>query len=158
MPELRLAALCVERRRAALALFNETRLEDLIIHHLPSDHAKAITSLTVFLKREIERSALEYLALARPAEKASERVKLMHTALIEVLRAHGIPFLEVSDDELFSTYSEPPLRHREHLRAAAARIWPPLNDRRTARSAIDSALLGLHVQAERLFRLHGVQQ
>jgi hypothetical protein len=157
MPDMTLSALSLERRSAALAFFKDMQLEDILIRQLSSDPAKAISSVTEFLNRALERNRIKFVALLQPKSESGERVNELYKMALSAIREAAIPFVEVSEQELFDSYGHPPLRKRQHLRKAGRNIWPALNDIYATRSAVDAAVLGLHVQVEHLFNIQSEQ-
>jgi hypothetical protein len=65
--------------------------------------------------------------------------------------------VEVPFKDLLESFASAPIRHRHRLRQIARRIWPILDSRKCDVAALDAAVLGLHVQVERLFNIQEVQ-
>ena len=151
MIDLSLAALSIERRTVALALFTNGRLSGISIHHLPIQPAKASHSLAGFLNSSFDLHHIQNVALEQSSSGHSDRAKVLRGVAIDAIRQAGIPLIEVSVNDLLSSYAHPALRKREQLRRIARSIWPSLNNARATHSAQDAALLGLHTQVERLF-------
>jgi hypothetical protein len=151
MIDTSLAALSIERRTAALALFTNCRIDEINIRHLPAELSKASHSLVGFLNSAMDLRHIQFIAIAQPLPASSLRTQMLHRTAIDAIRAAGIPLLEVPDEQLFASYAHPPLQRREQLRRIARSIWPSLNNARATHSAQDAALLGLHTQVERLF-------
>jgi hypothetical protein len=158
MTEQKLAALAVERRTVAIAFFRNSHIEDLLIRHLPADLPRALISLSVVLNQVFERNSIEYFAFARLPEIASERQKQLSVLCIEQARAVGVPFVEVSEADIFAAYGFPALQRREQVRMVGKTIWPSLDSKAATRSAVDAALLGLYAQIERLFGFYEVSE
>jgi hypothetical protein len=156
MIDTTLAALSIERRTAALALFTNSRLDGITIRHLPAEPSKALHSLAGFLNSAMDLRHIQFIAVAQPLPTSSLRTEMLHRTAIDAIRAAGIPLLEVPDEQLFASYAHPPLQRREQLRRIARSMWPSLNSARATHSSQDAALLGLHVQIERLFAFHEV--
>lgn len=151
MIEITLAALSIERRTVALALFTNCRLDEIAVRHVPSELTKASHSVTGFLNSTFDLQHINFMVLAQPAANFSRRAEILHQTAIDTIRAAGIPLLEVPEEQLLDSYAHPALRRREQLRRIARSIWPSLNNARATHSAQDAALLGLHTQVERLF-------
>lgn len=153
MNELTLAALGVEQRQIAVALFTRTHLDEILVHHLPSDQEKATTALVAYLRRTIESYCVPLLALQKPPINSRDRQHAIYGNAIAVARLMGVPTWEVSAEELFAGFGYPSLDRKEQLRRVGRNIWPVLASKGIARSSIDAAVLGLHVQVERMLAL-----
>lgn len=154
MKNFSLAAFSAERRVAALALFQGTHLADTKLRHLPLDNNKASGSVRELVTRTLEHHKPEFIAIASPSSKASDRIRGFCTSVREIASSLGIPTVEVDDLSLMCAYGSPPLTRKEHIRRAGRTIWPGLNDAKARRAAVDAATAGLHVQMERLFSQH----
>lgn len=157
MTDISGTALVCERRVATLAFFCSTHLHQMAVRHLPADANKAALSLMAFLTQALEDQRVKFLAFAKPPNNATPRTMELHRLAVGVARDAGIPIVEVKQEQILEAYGHPPLRRREQLRKLGKAIWPTLNEPRVTRSAIDSALLGLYVQTERLFTSHQQQ-
>lgn len=158
MNDLTLAALSIERRTVALALFTNSHLEDVLIRHLPDEMAKAIQSLTGFLNSSIDLQHVQFMALPLPTTKSSRRAQMLNRTATDTLRLAGIPLMQVSEQQLLESYALPSLGNREQLRRSARSLWPSLNNVRATRCSLDAALLGLHAQVQRLLGSREVVQ
>jgi hypothetical protein len=158
MIELPIATLSFERRVAAFALFRELHLDDIVLLRLPTDTDAALNRLAGFVNREITHNKIQFLALATPPSRLGDRITEMHSVAVEVLRGAKIPFIEVAEETLLEAYANPGLTRRDQLRAIGRTIWPSLNSAQATNSSVDAALLGLHVQIERLFSLYEVAE
>jgi hypothetical protein len=154
MKHLSLAAFSAERRIAALAIFQGTQLEDTKLRHLPLDSNKATGSVRELVTRTLEHHQPEFIAIASPSTKVSDRIRGFCAAVKEIANSLGIPAVEVDDPSLMCAYGSPPLTRKEHIRRAGRGIWPGLNDAKAKHAAVDAATAGLYVQMERLFSLH----
>lgn len=157
MKDFTLAALGLEQRKVALALFTKSHLDEVIVHHLPSDPEKAIQSLTGFLRSAIEVHDVQYLALRNLSGNANERICKSYERCRGVLRIMGIPCSEISETELLNGFGHPALTRIDHLRRAGRNIWPILASKGVAKSSIDAAVLGLYVQVSRMLNWCEVQ-
>jgi hypothetical protein len=154
MSDITLAAIILQRRTVGIALLRKTRVEEIILRQLSYDLETAQKSTVGFLTEMSNRRKIEFIALLIPKEDASERIHIFHQESIRVVREAGIPLLEVSESELFASYGYPVLSGWAQLRKIGKTIWPMLN---SASPSIDAALLGLHVQVERLIAIHSQQ-
>lgn len=149
MFEAPLAAVGFERRRVAVALFHKLQLEDILVRNLPPEETGAQASLAAFLGNALVGQAIEFLAIGEYGSGC--RAKQMHDLAICAASDAGIPLQQVTLSELLSASAFPALRRRSQLRSMASSFWPVLNDPRTGHAGLDAAVLGLHVQLERLF-------
>jgi hypothetical protein len=149
MFEAPLAAVGFERRRVVIALFDQTHLDDVLVKNFSSDEPGTMTSLAAFLASVFAKQNIEYLAIEEP--RGGLRLRQMHRMVIQAANDASIPLQRVSSSELLKASASPPLSRRNQLRCMAGSIWPSLNDPRTGHAGLDAALLGLHVQLDRLF-------
>lgn len=154
MKHFTLVAFGVERRVAAFALFRGSRLEYTKLRHLPLDTSKASGSIRELVAQILERHNPEFVAVSRPSEKSSERIRSFCEVVKDIAGNLGIPAVEVDDKMLMSAYGHPPLRRKEHVRSAGRTIWPRLIECKSKKASVDAALVGLYIQTERLFSLH----
>jgi hypothetical protein len=157
MNNLILAAFTIERRAVCFALFQQVQLDDVLVRQLPADEGRAATAVIGFLNQMIERDEAGYVAFISPPDSASARYRQLYEVSIQVIRARGIPCVEVPESKLLAAYGYPSLKRREQLRKVGRTIWPSLNSKAATRAAVDAAVLGLHVQVERLFNIQEVQ-
>lgn len=151
MNDLILAAFTIERRAVCFTLFRQVQLEDVLFRQLPADEAKAEIAAIGFLNQVIEREQVGYFAVISPPDTASARYRQLYDASIKAVRTKGVPCVEVPESDLLLAYGYPSLKRREQLRKVGHMIWPSLNSPAATRAAVDAAVLGLHVQVERLF-------
>jgi hypothetical protein len=78
---------------------------------------------------------------------------MLKRALIQSLRADGIPIWEVPTVDLLRSFGEPKLGSRHALHQTCVEIWPDLNTFRPSRPVLQAAATGLYVQSERLLSL-----
>lgn len=145
----KLAALKIERRSVALAVFQGDHLDYTQIRQLSSSHEKAEASAAEFINWmcgtfEIESAALEWMS----PESDIQRATLTRSIIVE-LRNSAVSIWEISKPLMLSAYGFPPARSRREMREVAHSIWPILGENT---GALDAAALGLYVQTERLFR------
>lgn len=147
-PLLKLAAIKIERRSVAAAVFNGEHLDYTQVRQLSSSHEKAEASATGFVNWICGNFAIESAALeSMPAASAIQRSVLTRSIITE-LRTSAITVWEVPKPQLLHAYGYPPPKARKELREAVHSIWPILND---DTGVLDAAALGLYVQTERLF-------
>lgn len=151
MEAMRVAAIRIDRRAAAAAVFIGSQLDYTQVVHLPPILDKAESSVTGFLNWilasfGIESAAIESVDLSDQIR----RFELTKTA-VSVLRSASVPVWEVSKTELLSSFGYPVPRNRKEVRESVAQIWPMLNTRGTSHWVLDAVAIGLYVQTERLF-------
>ncbi len=149
-----LAAIRVDRRAVAIALFNGAQLDYTQTRQLPGGIGKAETSLTAFLNWVLATFAVEGAAIETVSGAENiQRARLARVA-IEAIRNASVPIWEIPKDELLSSFGHPGLQSRKGLREIISRIWPILNTRGNTHWILDAVALGLYVQVERLFHHH----
>ena len=157
MKSFTLAAFSAERRAAAITCFSGLQLHDTCIRHLPVDPIKAMGSVRELITRTLEHHRPEFLAIATPSVNAGARVHDLCKAAREIATELGIPWQDVSEEALLKAYGEPPLKRKEHVRKVGRTLWPSINDANAKRASVDSAIVGLYLQTERLFSRYGVE-
>jgi hypothetical protein len=146
----RLISIRVERRAVAAAVFHGDHLEYTDSRQLSSARDRALASAVGFVNWMLERFSVESAALESiPGGEFQRRV--LHEAVCRVLRERMLAIWEVSKTVLFESCGRPPLKSRTELREVATSIWPILIGTHAKVFIQDAAVLGLHVQTERLF-------
>lgn len=77
--------------------------------------------------------------------------RILHDSICTILRERALSIWEVPRRELLEACGHPPLKSRSQLREVATAIWPILAGTHAKLFIQDAAILGLHVQTERLF-------
>jgi len=154
MKHFTLAAFAVERRVAALAIFSGSRLDVTRLRHLPLDSSKASGTLRDLVTEVLKHHHPEFVAISRPSEKSSDRIRSFCELVKDMAGELGIPAVEVDDKTLMSAYGHPPLKRKEFVRRTGRVIWPSLKVCKSQKASVDAALAGLYVQTERLFSLY----
>jgi hypothetical protein len=157
MPNMTLAAVAVQRRSIAIALFRRTHLEEVLVRQLPTEAIKAGNSLVGFLRQVLERHPIEVAAF-EVADDEGTRIHQYLQQVEDILRPAGVPLFKIPQQELFRSFAVSPLRRKDPLRRIVRSIWPILNSQEFGHAALDAAALGLHVQTERLFTIKLPQQ
>jgi len=147
----RLIAIRVERRTVAIAVFHGTHLEYVDARQLSSNHGKAESSAVGFIRWILSRFAIESAALESIPDKREILRRILHEAICANLRDQMLSVWEIPREVLLGSYGYPPLRSREQLRQVAVSIWPILAGNHARVFMQDAAILGLHVQTERIF-------
>jgi hypothetical protein len=154
MSEITLAAIGIERRVVAIAIFRNTHLDQMLIHHLPSEAEKAENILHSFIKQVLDRLNVEYFAFAQPRTASSGRIQGFHRTAIDAVRQAGVPLSVVPETTALNAYGHPALAHWMQVRKAMRNVFPTLNERKTKPSELDSAAIGLCAQVERIFNIY----
>jgi hypothetical protein len=157
MFDLTLGALSLQRRSAAIAIFRKTQLEDIITRQFPNDVSKAESAVVAFVRRVLERTTLDLVAV-ESVDTKSDRITKLWRGAREVIQIEGMLVQEVRTESLYQSFAIPPLRNRDQLRKIVQSIWPQLEDTRESdHPALDAVALGLFLQTERLFALNSPQ-
>jgi hypothetical protein len=147
---IRLIAIRIERRTIAVAIFYGEQLEYTESRQLSSDNNRAFASAVGFVRWILSRFSAESAAVEAIAVGEYQR-RLLHDGISELLRGQALPIWEIPKNALLDGCGHPPLKTRSELRRIATAIWPVLAGRRAKVFIQDAAILGLHVQIERLF-------
>lgn len=149
-----LAAITIDRRTVALAVFEDLRITFAKTRYLSSDLHPAEKTVLDFINSYLERFSVDAVAVETTPGAAQIRSARLRAAVIAEIRKSGTPIWEVRIESLLSAFGHPPLRYRLNLRRVVSTIWPTLNERRLGGIAQDAAALGLYAQTERLLSLH----
>ena len=141
----------IERRTVAIAVFHGDHLEYVDSRQLSSDHDKALASASGFVHWILNRFSVESAALESIINGREIQRRALHDAICAALREQMLPIWEVPKSVLLEAYGHPPVKSRAELRQIAATIWPILAGTHAKVFVQDAAVLGLHVQTERLF-------
>jgi hypothetical protein len=148
--QTRLISVRVERRTIAAAIFTGDHLEYTDSRQLSSSPEKALTSAVGFTNWLMQHFSVESSTLeAIPKGNAFQR-RSLHDAIYRTLRDRMIPIWEVPKTDLLEGFGYPALGSRRELREIATTIWPVISGNRAGVFIQDAAILGLHVQTERL--------
>jgi hypothetical protein len=147
-------AIRVERRAVAAAVFQGDHLEYTDARQLSSVHDKALVSAVGFANWMLARFPVESAGIESIPGAAEFQRSLIHHAICETLRDRLLPIWEIPKAAILEGYGHPPLESRRQLRVIATSIWPILEGTRAKLLVQDAALLGLHIQTERLFMIN----
>lgn len=146
-----LLSIRVERRTVAIVIFDGEHIEYTDARQLSSDRDKAAASAANFVGWILNRFSVDSAALESIFNGHEMLRHAIHDAVCATLRDHILPVWEVSKAALLECYGRPALRSRSELRQIATTIWPILSGARAKVFIQDAAILGLHVQIDRLF-------
>lgn len=150
-PHGTLISIRVERRTIAASIFQGTHLTYADSKQLSSSRDRASASAVAFLNWLLARFAVDSAALEALPEGLQCQRRTLHDAVCGVLRERLLPIWEVPESVLLDRMGYPPLTSRIQLRDVATRLWPIIAGNRAKLFIQDAALLGIHVQTERLF-------
>jgi hypothetical protein len=140
----------VERRSIGVVVFRGDQLEYTDARQLSSAHDKALSSALGFINWMLDQFSVESAAVELiPSGQFHRRV--LHDAICRTLRDRMLPLWEVPMAALLEGCGYPALKSRTQLRDVATHIWPILEGTHAKVFIQDAAILGLHVQIERLF-------
>jgi hypothetical protein len=146
-----LIAIRIERRTVAAAFFRGEHLEYTDARQLSSAHDKALASAVGFINWLLGRFPAESAALELIPNGYDFQRRVLHNAICQTLRDRMLPLWEIPKAVLFEGSGYPPPKSRAQLREVAKAIWPILEGTHAKVFIQDAAVLGLHVQIERLF-------
>ena len=149
-----LLSIRIERRTVAIAIFHGEHLEYADSRQLSSDNEKAVVSAAGFIRWVLGRFSIESTALEAIVNGHEIQRRALHDAIGATLREHMLPIWEVPKSVLLTSCGNPPLKSRTELRVIATTIWPILSGTHAKVFIQDAAILGIHVQTERLFIIH----
>jgi hypothetical protein len=146
-----LLAIRIERRTVAVAIFNGDHLEFADSRQLSSDNDKAVASAVGFIGWILARFTVESTALEAIVNGHEIQRRALRDAICATLRERMLSVWEIPKTVLFEAYGVPALKSRAELRRIATAVWPILAGTHAKPFMQDAAVLGLHVQIERLF-------
>ena len=146
-----LAAIKVERRSVAVAVFSNRHLEYTQVRQLSSVPEKADATTAGFVNWILVTFDVATTALDQARNGSELRRVQLSEVVLATLRDAGVPVWEAPKRELFEAYGAPPLKTRKELREVVKSIWPILNGRNGDGGILDAVALGLYFQTERLF-------
>ena len=148
---INLISIRVERRAVAVAIFHGEHLEYTDSRQLSSAHDRALDSALGFIEWILDRFPVESATLEVIPNGDEFHRQVLQSAIHTTLRERGLPIWEIPKTDLLTGYGHPPVRSRRELREIATAIWPILAGTHAKVFIQDAAILGLHVQTERIF-------
>lgn len=146
----KLAAIRVQRRSLAVAIFVGTHLDYAEIHNLSSNNRKAEERTVIYARKLAEDFHINSASMEW-AINGDIRKTILTDLLVGMFRDLGIPVFQAAKQQLFDAFSLPSLQTRKELGQTGISIWPILNTPPFGQSILDAAALGLYIQTERLF-------
>jgi len=154
VPQASLISIRVERRAVAAAIFNGDHLEYTDARQLSSARDKALASTIGFINWMLERFPVDSAALEAIPNGHEFQRRILHETVCQTLRDRMLPIWEIPKVVLLEGCGYPPLKSRTQLRDVATSIWPILAGTHGKLFIQDAAMVGLHVQTERLFMIN----
>jgi hypothetical protein len=146
-----LISIRVERRTVAATIFHGDHLDYADSRQLSSAHDKAQASAVGFITWMLHRFPVESAALESIPNGFEFQRRVLHEAISRTLRDRMLTIWEIPKDALLDGCGHPALKSRAQLREITTSIWPILAGTHAKVFIQDAAVLGLHVQTERLF-------
>jgi hypothetical protein len=147
----RLMSIRIERRAVAAAIFRGTHLEYADSRQLSSSRDKGLESATGFVTWLLSRFPVESAALELIPSGYEFHRRVLHNSISQTLRERMLTIWEIPKIALLDGCGQPALDGRADLREIATAIWPIIAGTHAKVFIQDAAILGLHVQTERLF-------
>jgi hypothetical protein len=147
----RLAAIRVDRRAVAVAVFNGDHLTHAQARQLSASPGKAISSAVGFIERIMRQFDVKSAVIEAIPNGDERHRKVLQQAIVGALADDEINAGEVSKAELFEALAHPPVTSRKELKVIASRIWPILDEQPGGPWTHDAAMLGIYVQIEVVF-------
>lgn len=151
MKDSRTAALKIERRSIAVAVFVRERLDYTQVRQLSSEELRAQSSAAAFLNWLIQTFEIGCCAVEQQTQSLDTRRFLLTRTVVQGLRDAAIPVWQVTKPDLLAAFGAPGLKSRTQLRQAIRTIWPILDTASQDGGVLDAAALGLYVVTERMF-------
>lgn len=145
-----LLAIRVARRQIAIAAFDGLRLIYTQIHELPSDYLASRESARRFIDWAVASLKPKLVAVER-MQGTNMRAADLHAVVLRSLARSPTTRATIDPNVVFSSFGISTPKQRAEVRAVARRIWPELSRRFIQPTALDAALLGLHLQVQMQF-------
>ncbi len=148
----RVAAIRIERRATAVAIFAGDHLEyPPIVRQLPTSNDKALASIASFVNWVREKCPFQSIAL----EIVPKNTDAQRLALTDIVRStmseQAVAIWDTNKKDVLSAFGYPAPRFRKEVRQIAESIWPAVNGSFGAPLMFDALALGLYCQVESLF-------
>jgi hypothetical protein len=147
------AAISIQRRTVAVAVFRELHLEGVVVRHIPSDTTRAENTIVGFAHEMCSHYKISAVAI-ETNERATARLERSYACARKAFEDESVSLHEVPLRELMESYAYRPLKLRQQLRRIARKIWPVLENKRYGITSLDAALVGLCAQTKRLLNIN----
>lgn len=152
LPTTDLAAIRVERRGIAVAIFHGTQLRyPPIAHQLSSDGNKALGSAAMFISRLLDKCHFSSAALEQLPQGCEVQRAQLAKIITDILLHDQVAVHRYAKREVLAAFGHPPLKFRNQVREVISAIWPDINGSYGGPLVKDALALGLYAQTERLF-------
>lgn len=149
-----LAAIRIERRAIAVAIFDGERLKyPPIARQLSSDPDKALGSAARFINRLHDKCSFQTAALEALPEGCEAQRSQLTRMIFTCLDERGVAIWQVRKPDILAAFGHPPLRFRNQVREVVSAMWPDINGGFGSPLIRDALALGLYCQVEHLFSL-----
>jgi hypothetical protein len=150
----RLAAIRIERRTIAVAIFDGNRLiYPPIARQLSSDPEKALGSAAAFISHIRDRCSFDTAALEALPEGGGAQRSHLAKIISDVLAERAVVIWQIAKPEIIRAFGQPPLRFRKQVREVISAMWPEVNGGFGSPMIKDALALGLYCQVEQLLNL-----
>jgi hypothetical protein len=147
------AAMSIQRRTAAIAIFRDLHLEGVVVRHIPSDINRAENTIMGFAHEMCSHFQISAIAI-ETSERTTPRLERSYACARKAFDEESVSLHEVPLRELMESYAYRPLKLRQQLRRIGRKIWPVLENKRYGITALDAALVGLCLQTKRLLNIN----
>lgn len=138
-------SIALSREGLGLAIFQGPRLTFLEAHSLQTVPNPAEASAGIVL-----RCIDAFHPAAAVVQRSSDESSDIHAAVLEALRASNRPVSEISEQDLFASFGDPPIADKEELRQLMRVLFPHIPIKRLFLSCLDAVATGLHFETQRL--------
>lgn len=154
LPHRDLAAIRIERRAIAVAIFSGDRLKyPPVARQLSSDGNKAIGSAAMFINHIRAKCPFPNAAIeALPADCEAQRSQLTKI-IIGVLAEAQVSVWQFAKSEVIAAFGHPALKFRSEVREVMSAMWPEVNGGFGSPLIKDALALGLYCQVEHLLMI-----
>lgn len=148
-----LAAIRIERRAIAVAIFHGTTLKyPPIAHQLGSDPNKALGSAAMFISRIRDKCAFSSAALELLPDDREVQRQQLSKIISDVLIQAQVAIHRFPKAQVLAAFGHPPLRFRNEVREIISAMWPDINGSFGSPLIRDALAVGLYAQTQRLFQ------
>ena len=146
-----LAAIRIERRAVAVAIFDGDRLKyPPIARQLSSDPDKALGSAAIFINRIRDKCSFTNAAIEMLPPGCEAQRSQLAKIVTEVLTQRQVAIWQFAKAEVLAAFGHPPLRFRNEVREVISAIWPEVDGGFGSPLIKDALALGLFCQVEHL--------
>lgn len=144
MPQPTLS-IAISQASLGLAIFLEQRLTFLEVHSLQGLPKPAEAS-PGYVLRCVDKFRPERALMQRSPDEPEN----VRAAVFEALRAVNCPLQEIPEQEVFSSFGDPPIADKQELRSLIRALFPQVPSTQLVFSCLDAVAAGLHFETMRL--------